>query len=172
MTDNEIWKDIPGFEGQYQASSLGRIRSLDRYVSQKSRNGVEYSRFLQGQLLSITPGPRAYASVKLGKAGPHVVHRLVAHAFLGPQKNGMDVRHINGNARDNRLVNLCYGTRSENNRDIYSCGRKSGKLTPKQALEIRKRRELGEPRSTLAKAFGVSKTTVCRIEKRRSFVWI
>lgn len=94
----KIWKPIPSFPG-YWVSSAGEVRSP------------------RGRLLAMTPN-RAYRAVKI-KAVPRKVHALVAEAFLGPRPPGQEVRHLNGNAADNRLKNLAYGTPRDNQMDKY-----------------------------------------------------
>ena len=100
--EKEIWKDIPGYEGIYQASSLGRIRSLK----------YDKVRILKPQ--RITSG---YYMVKLwlnnaGKSS--TVHRIVWTAFNGPIPEGLEVNHRNEKKDDNSLANLELVTRKEN----------------------------------------------------------
>jgi len=67
------------------------------------------------------------------------VHRMVLLAFVGPAPEGMKCRHLNGNPKDNRLENLCWGTSSENNRDIVRHGRHiTSRLSNDQIREIRR----------------------------------
>ena len=80
----EQWRDIPGFEGRYQVSDQGRVRSVDRYVRLVA-HGVETRRLARGKVLAPAPGTHGYPSVVLGRdGGTRAVHRLVALAFLGP----------------------------------------------------------------------------------------
>lgn len=111
----EIWRDIPSFEGYYQASNLGRIRSLDRMVPGK--NGSY--RFVKGTVLkpgltSYEPG-RGYYRVRLSNKW-FLVSVLVWITFRGPIPEGMQVNHINEQKLDNRIENLNLLTASENNR--------------------------------------------------------
>lgn len=99
----ERWAWIPGFEGRYQISDLGNVMSFA-----KSR-----PRLLAGRLRR---GHHTYRSVWL--SGRDVmVHRLVMLAFAGPCPAGHEVCHENGDGLDNRLVNLYYGTPSQNTLD-------------------------------------------------------
>lgn len=107
----EIWKNIPGFEGYYQASNLGRVRSLDRKVRGKYGNiAVKKGKILKpnkkryGQVCLIVDGVRFY---------PLVSH-LVYSAFYGPIPEGMQVNHIDENPENNRLDNLNLMTPKEN----------------------------------------------------------
>lgn len=105
----EIWKDIPGFEGMYQASNTGNIRSIGFYVPAK--NGSK--RFAPPKMLIPLPTKLGYNRVKI--QGKYLsVHRLVASAFLGLPKKDIQVNHKNGIKHDNRVENLEWVTCSEN----------------------------------------------------------
>ncbi|WP_396897297.1 NUMOD4 motif-containing HNH endonuclease [Mycolicibacterium fortuitum] len=115
----ERWVPIPGLVGFYEVSDQGRVRSLDRI--QQRRHGVSYP--LKGRVLkpskSGKPG-KDYSSV--GLCGPDSkvfrhVHRLVLETFVGPCPAGMEACHNNGDRFDNRLENLRWDTRSNNNLD-------------------------------------------------------
>lgn len=106
MTQKEIWKDIPNFEGYYQASNLGRVRSLDRVRTYKS--GA--SKLLKGKMLNPIMG-NGYKQVTLtmkGRQKAFKISQLVAMAFLGHKPDGykLVVDHINGNKLDDRVENL------------------------------------------------------------------
>lgn len=120
---NEIWKPIPGYEGFYEVSDQGRVRSLDHDVI-LHHGGVRTQR---GKILS--PHRRwakePYLKVNLNKFGDKKtadVHVLVCTAFHGERPDGMHVRHLNGDATDNRAVNLAWGTVSENAIDTVRHG--------------------------------------------------
>lgn len=178
MKQKELWKDIPGYEDKYQASTEGHIRSLDYEVNGKSRTGNVFTRRIKGRVLK--PGPYSsggkqtgHLSVMLGReGGTKPVHQLIAATFIGPCPEGQEVRHKNGGPTDNRLVNLEYGTRRENILDVYRIGGRWRKLTAEEALDIRTRLERGEPGRALAQEYGVSNSTVSRIRLRRTFSWL
>ena len=118
----EIWKPIKGYEGLYEASSEGRIRSVDRIVERSLPNKKTRICNQKGRILKpiIHPGRRSNIkdrySIKLSKEGKvkgHQWHRLVAEAFLGDVTN-KEVNHINGDPKDNRISNLELVTRLEN----------------------------------------------------------
>lgn len=116
----EVWKDIPGYEGCYQASNLGRIKSLDRDVY---RGGI--IKHISGCMMSLRETDDGRIKVDLRKDGfkkTFKVHRLVALAFLPNPDNLREVNHKDENPKNNRLDNLewcthiynCkYGTRNE-----------------------------------------------------------
>lgn len=112
------WKDVPGYEGYYQVSDAGDIKSLTRM----GWNGR--GRYLiEGQMIAPQPCEKGYLAVGLNREGRyrrHLVHRVVMAAFVGPDER--QVRHKNGDPADNRLVNLEYGTNAENQVDSVNHG--------------------------------------------------
>lgn len=101
----EIWLDIKGYEGLYQVSSEGRVKSLKRKRRKNER-------------ILKPSNDRGYLYVDLcsgGKRKRHKVHRLVCQAFCENPENKPEVNHINENASDNRACNLEWCTRKENN---------------------------------------------------------
>lgn len=110
--NKETWKDIQGYEGLYQVSNLGRIRSLDRIVN--SKNGSKQTKKSRILVQEITI--HGYCRVRLfdcdGNAKHYAVHRLVLGAFAGA--SDLYVNHINEIKTDNRLINLEYCTAKEN----------------------------------------------------------
>lgn len=108
----EVWKDIPGYEGLYQVSDLGRIKSLERFVNGKS--GV---RKVSEKIVSVAVKNNGYLQVKLHRKGERKffgVHRLVAMVFVENFNNLPQVNHIDGNKKNNRADNLEWCTPSEN----------------------------------------------------------
>ena len=112
----EEWKPVPGYEGHYEVSSEGRVRSLRRELYSDRWAGY---RTISERIMKPTPGGTiGYLAVTLRlnrQPKTHTVHTLVAAAFLGPRPEGMDVMHADDDPQNNRLENLSYGTRSENN---------------------------------------------------------
>lgn len=119
FTKDEVWKDIPGYVGHYQVSSLGNVRSVDREVH---RGGATGNICMSGKTLAQHRTPKGYCRVQLvlsGVAKNHMVHRLVADAFLKNLENKPVVNHINGIKHDNRLANLEWATHCENQIHAY-----------------------------------------------------
>lgn len=110
----EIWKDIPGFDG-YQASNLGRIRSLKR--------GKE--RFIGSKAKMPNGYIRCYVHIK---NKTYTIGRLILSAFIGPANNGEECDHIDRNPENNNLSNLRWVSRTENllNRGNYGKGKLKG----------------------------------------------
>lgn len=118
MTTHEKWKAVPKYEGFYEVSDQGRVRSLDRIVSDGRR--------MKGKLLSPNRLLRGHLHVGLwknGKVENILVHRLVLLAFVGPCPAGMEACHWNDISDDNRLENLRWDTLSANSRDALRNGR-------------------------------------------------
>lgn len=117
----EEWRPIPGYEGVYEVSSTGGVRTIARPMQR--RNGRPYP--VRAQTRKPVPNRYGYMTVRLCHNGvdtPHEIHALVALAFIGPRPAGMDVRHLDGNKLNNTAANLRYGTRSENIIDAVTHG--------------------------------------------------
>lgn len=173
----ERWKDIPGYEGLYQVSDMGRVK---RMVS------IKCKRERMKKLSKTTYGYDCLVLYKDSKGKTQYVHRLVLRAFYGPPGNGMITRHLDGNPGNNNLTNLTWGTKSENQQDSIKHGtkfvpyyrgslHKNSKLNEQKVINIRKMLVSGRngdkgPRYTqkeIAKIFGVSQSTISAIKVKR-----
>jgi len=169
-----VWKDIPGYEGKYQANAKGEIKNLSRMVRGKTRTGSWFLRKVPDHILkSGQYCKNGHVSVVLGKGtNGKPVHQLVMLTFVGPAPSGMEVRHINGNPKDNRLENLQYGSRTENILDVYYQGKRWRKLSINDVKEIRKRIHYGEKGSDIVKVFNLSQSSISAIKHGRTFRWL
>lgn len=163
----EIWKDVEGYEGHYQVSNLGKVRSLDRKVRYKG--GWVSNR--RGRLLKQASMKSGYKTVNLKKGGTRhtfLVHRLVLINFKGIILN-YQVNHKDGNKENNNLTNLEWMTGSENTKhsvenNLNCYGEKHGgsKLKESEVKEIL----YGHKEMTqqeVAKIYGVAQTTISMI---------
>lgn len=105
----EEWKSIPGYEGLYEVSSYGRVRSLDRYDRRNC--------FRKGRILKQNNDGRGYMSIELclnSKIKRYLVHRLVAQAFIPNPDNLPEVNHKDENPENNSVTNIEWCNRSYN----------------------------------------------------------
>lgn len=122
MEHNENWLPVPGYEGAYEVSDLGYVRSLERRVRLVTRQAGETTRLVRERILRPGSTRSGHVSVAIGKGNSRLVHQLVLEAFIGPRPEDCEVLHLNHDPADNRLVNLKYGTRSENLKMDYAAG--------------------------------------------------
>ncbi len=172
----EEWRDIPGFEG-YQVSDQGRVRTFLRRGNCTVRMGTE-PRILKRHIL---PNGYHHLALYTGK-GVHrrYVHRLVLEAFVGPPPPGMVSRHIlNNNRSDNRLVNLCWGTVSENIYDRVRHGTHQRgsrmsctRLTETKVILMRLLYAGGMSLAQLSPLFSQRRENIFKIVKRKTWTHI
>lgn len=122
----EEWKDIPGYEGLYQASTLGRIRTCEGKVTSSSRypHRVWKQRVMKQKLARNSKGRCDYR-VELWSGKTHrtwLVSRLVAMTWCAGYHDGWTVNHINGDPLDNRSVNLEWLSHGDNIRHGFANG--------------------------------------------------
>lgn len=127
------YRDIPGLDG-YRAGSDGTVWSCWRRGMPKgARPGMAYGsektnewRQVRGRI-ATSRGTYRYFKTRYSKNKLHAIHRVVLESFVGPRPEGQECRHLNGNPLDNRLENLCWGTRKENAHDAIKHGTFFGK---------------------------------------------
>jgi hypothetical protein len=158
----EQWKPVLGYEGLYEVSDQGRVRSLR-----------------SGKLMRQSVANTGYMQLNLsGNDGPQLkhAHRLVLEAFVGPCPNGMEGCHANGNRQDNRLNNLRWDTRKGNMADATKHGTTNrgvrcpnSKLTEQEVFEIR---EAPGSQQSIANKYGISREHVRDIKNRKKWSWL
>lgn len=117
----EIWKDIKEYEGLYQVSNLGRVRSCKREIKMRNQfTGIEY--YLNPW--TDNKGYKRADLMKNGKKKSKQVHRLVAEAFIENPYNKPQVNHIDGNPKNNNVSNLEWNTAKENSQHAIRTGLK------------------------------------------------
>ena len=110
----ERWKPVTGYEGIYEVSNHGRVRSVDRTITcSDGRVRRHKGKSLSTPLMQQGGYPHVCFYIQ-GKSKVHAVHPLVAEAFIGPRPEGMEVCHYDGNPANNHVDNLRYDTPSEN----------------------------------------------------------
>jgi hypothetical protein len=159
VDETEIWKPVVGFQG-YEVSSLGRVRSLTRYVKGKVSPRINHGRVMK--LASVG----RYLAVSLSTESEKVtrsVHVLVAEAFIGPRPPGYHVCHNDGDSLNNRLSNLRYDTPANNCADMEQHGRRCrgervpwSRLTETEVREMRRLHRSGFGVRELSDTFNVA----------------
>lgn len=169
MPEVEIWKDIEGYEGYYQCSNLGRIKSLKRnYIA--GNGGVRKKPEL---ILKGTPNNYGYHTLDLSREGNRnstTIHRLIAMTFIANPSNLTEVNHKNCNKLDNRSENLEWTTKLDNNRHAQDNGLIPYKIKNEDVLKIKELYTSGfYKQKQLAELFNIHPCFVSRIvnNKRR-----
>jgi len=176
--NSEEWKDIPGYEGRYQASSLGRIRSLDCIVIRS--DGRKHT--VKGRIMKMPPLQSGHLHLNLRTNGitkSALVHVLVLTTFVGSCPPGMECCHENDIPSDNSLGNLSWGTRKKNMEDRRRNGKlvvgenaTGARLTSIMVREIRERVSGGETQTAVGIDFGISNSQICLIVNRKAWVHV
>ncbi|CUX20118.1 MULTISPECIES: NUMOD4 domain-containing protein [Agrobacterium tumefaciens complex] len=174
----EAWKPIPGFEDSYEASTHGRIRSLDRIVTfAASERQPAHTKRLRGKILrrSFTKG---YPSVSLYRGSVRtqkMVHAIIADTFLGPRPPGALACHGNGIRTECDVDNIYWGTPQDNADDRRRHGNNrpgsqhaNSKLHERDISKIR-RLASSVTQKSLAERFGVSQSTISSIINNASW---
>lgn len=124
----EIWKDIKGYEGYYQVSNLGNIKSLDIITIQLHHWSQQYVKHkYKGRVLKGSKNSKGYRIITLHKGNEtekKLVHRLVAEAFIPNPNNYFYINHKDNNPSNNKINNLEWCTQSYNIKYAYDNGNK------------------------------------------------
>lgn len=165
----EEWRDVPGYEGKYQVSNFGRVKSLARFVLNGNKHWQPeriFKKYLNNrgyEELKLYKGNREFKNVQL--------HRLVAQAFIPNPNNYPQINHIDGNPENSRVENLEWCTNSMNTKHAYDTGLKdpknykgsancNAKLTDEQVINIRLDRKNGMSISEVSIKYGIRKNHV------------
>lgn len=158
MKKREVWKSVPGYEG-YFASNFGNIKSANKKLKQRLRDKR-----------------RKYFCVTLAGNKSVNVHILVCLAFYGLRPKGKEAGHLNGDASDNRVENLAWITKKENEQhkfehDAVVRGDRHGrrKLNSKEVLQIRDLLKQNWSTQALAHHYGVSQFNIRLIKRRKTW---
>jgi len=170
----EIWKDILGYEGHYQISNLGRVKSLPKIKKNRDGYCTTKEKFLKPNNYS-----NKYAVFDLSlnlKVKRHLAHRLLAIAFIPNAENKPFINHKNGNKLDNSLGNLEWVSASENAKHAFDMGlRKRGEVhsksifTDNQVIDIKQRLAKGENGASIARLYNACKSTIHNIKKNKTW---
>lgn len=142
----EIWKDVVGYEGYYQISSFGNVRSVDRYINSSYNSTI----FRKGAVMKQQQSKKGYMTVHLSKNGISKrlpVHRLVAKAFIPNPDDLPQVNHKDTDKTNNKVLNLEWITNCDNVKHAIKNGcinitdkkREASRQTVKIAMEHRKK---------------------------------
>ncbi len=171
----EVWQPVLGYEGLYEVSDHGRVRSLPR----KSRSGRGYQVY-PGRVLTTCANGHGYHVVSLSRNNRKTtrqVHDLVLTAFIGIRPSPQhDACHNDGNKNNNALLNLRWDTKAANQADRKLHGTSGhgeansySKLTENDVIAIR-----SDTRSQreIANSYGVSQTCISFIKLRKNWAWL
>jgi hypothetical protein len=163
----EIWKEIPGYEGYYEVSNHGQVRSLDRMI--KNKKGFYLKK---GQIIKPHIWGHGYNRISLHKNRKytrHSVHILVANVYITKIKDKPIINHKDGNKINNHVDNLEWVTHQENRLHAAKTGLNKGpigekqhlsKLTRDDVVQIRKLRNSGIEYGEISKLYNVTKMTI------------
>lgn len=189
--ENEIWKDVVGFEGYYQVSNLGRIKSLFRMVRTNHAGSLQpVKEKIKKQTLAFTVNHgkkrKGYLQVCLSANGINtycLVHRIVLIAFSKNIPENCEVCHIDGDSHNNRIDNLRWGTHKENMQDAVLSGTSKRMGSKKKCeshwkarfknndvLKIRELYHSGMSKSDIESLYGVKRGSLNHILANRQWI--
>ena len=170
----EVWKQIRGFEGKYDVSNMGRVRSL-RFIN-AYRNDLRKPPLILSRKRINDKGYPAANLRKNNRCFESPFHVLVAEAFIGKKPKGKEVAHLDGNKLNAKASNLMWATRKENesHKRIHGTHQDGElnhyhKLKETQVKQIILLSRSGRSRISLANVFGVHRVTIGMIARRRTW---
>lgn len=165
----EEWKDIVGYEGLYQVSNMGRVKSLERMVIVGNMGGV---RFVNERILKGRPNHDGYLRVAFrnkGKLIDYRIHTLVALHFISNENKYCEINHIDKNVTNNTVDNLEWCTRQHN--VVHSKGKRVSKISQDNIVIDKFKSTVEASKSVNGCSSGVA--MVCRGERKlyKGFIW-
>lgn len=176
----EVWAAVPGWEGLYEVSTEGRVRSLDRIMMVR-RHGKRVPQRYVGRVRSLTPNRDGYLRAELsngdGTRTTVSVHTLVLLAFVGARPDGMEALHRDGDPSNNRPGNLRWGTHAQNVRDaidhgthVAHPGSRNGRARLSEAdIPVIRERLKSEFPAAIARDYGVNRATIQQIKRGQNW---
>lgn len=175
----ERWRPVIGYEGLYEVSSRGQVRSLDHRVQDSRGQWRRFRGRILRQSMGSLLGHRKVNLCKQGRSERRSVHGLVAEAFLGRRPRGQQVRHLDGDPANNTASNLAYGTQSDNEADKVRHGRSNrgqrcgaSKLTREDVRFARVASAFGVSDAELSTLLGVTPSGIHAARTRRTWKWL
>lgn len=171
----EKWLPVVGFEGFYEVSNFGKVRSVDRFTKKKTDGigRIMPARQIKGRVIDQRPHKFGYLIVTLSVDGKHytrTVHKLVAEAFIGKRNKGDVIRHLDGDPKNNHISNLSYGSQKQNMQDAIKHGtvergekRYNAKLSNEDITRMKMDISNGMKSVEVSKKYGVSEIYVCKV---------
>ena len=171
----ELWLPVSGYEGFYEVSSCGRVRSLDRTIIRSDGRPRRFNgKLLKPRVRTLgRQTPYLIHTVNLSMQSKHKnapIHKLVAKAFIPNPDRLPVIRHLDNNSTNNQVANLAWGTHKQNTQDAVAAGRTasgarhgSSKLSQEDVDNIRKLRAQGITTVQIAKLYNISRSHVSGI---------
>ena len=176
MSRTEEWRPVRGYEGSYEVSSKGRVRSLSRTRQARRRNGTEYTMRMAGRELALCLNKDGYLQGNMcvdGVRKNFEVHRLVCEAFHGSAPDGHEAAHNDGIRTNCDESNLRWATPADNTADKNRHGAMlRGEAHPRAKLtesQVKNSRSSHRSCSALARYMGVHPSVIKNI--RSGKIW-